>query len=277
MYTYFYRRRAKAESPGMAPRKASKANVEVSGQGSDNVADTSPRSIDSVPNWSFVSDVLQAELVDYSDDSSDNEKDDITTKYKIVIQSRMHKVAARPRLLPYYDMVRWALDHVDIPTRTIMNEQKVTIGTFRPEHLQAMYKLPTTSDYTYGAEFLDEFKEKECIQYDKTMSSLIRDWVSHAAKFRADSHGIYSIASLEPQYKYVAMMTCRLYGREDTSHFFLPWVPLMFRVAEGSSFDWAKMLSDSLTSRITEYRAQKESRRHLHFSCLHTLWTSFVF
>jgi hypothetical protein len=96
MYTYFYRRRAKAGSPGMAPRKASKASVEVSGQGSDNVADTSPRSIDSVPNWSFVSDVLQAELVDYSDDSNDNEKDNITTKYKIVIQSGMHKVAARP-------------------------------------------------------------------------------------------------------------------------------------------------------------------------------------
>jgi hypothetical protein len=96
MYTYFYRRRAKAGSPAMAPRKASKASVEVLGQGSDNVADTSPRSVDSVPNWSFVSDVLQAELVDYSDDSSDNEKDDITTKYKIVIQSGMHKVVAKP-------------------------------------------------------------------------------------------------------------------------------------------------------------------------------------
>jgi hypothetical protein len=102
--------------------KHPKPVLRFQGQGSDNVADTSPRSVDSVPNWSFISDVLQAELVDYSDDSSDNEKDDITTKYKIVIQSGMHKVAARPRLLPYYDMVRWALDHVDIPTRTIMNE-----------------------------------------------------------------------------------------------------------------------------------------------------------
>jgi hypothetical protein len=78
-------------------------------------------------------------------------------------------------------------------------------------------------------------------------------------KFRADDHGIYSIASLEPQYKYVAMMTCRLYGREDTSHLFLQWVPLIFRVGEGFSFDWVKMLSDSLTSRVTEYREQKES------------------
>ena len=69
----------------MAPQKTSKAIVEVSQQGSDNVADTSPQSVDSVPNWSFIYDVLQAELVDYSDDSNDNEKDDITTKYKIVI------------------------------------------------------------------------------------------------------------------------------------------------------------------------------------------------
>ena len=94
MYTHFYRRRAKTQSPAMAPRKASKENVEVSGQGLENVPDTSPQSIDSVPNWSFISNALQAELVDYSDDSSNNEKDDITTKYKIVIQSGMHRVAA---------------------------------------------------------------------------------------------------------------------------------------------------------------------------------------
>jgi hypothetical protein len=91
MYTYFYRRRAKAGSPAMAPRKASKANVEVSGQGSDNVVDTSPQSVESIKTWSFVSDVLQFELVDYSDDSSDNENDNLTTKYNIVIQSGMRK------------------------------------------------------------------------------------------------------------------------------------------------------------------------------------------
>jgi hypothetical protein len=140
-----------------------------------------------------------------------------------------------------------------------MNEQRVTIGTFRPEHLQTMYKLPATSDHTYGAEFLEEFKEKECEQYDKTMSSLIKDWVSNIAKIRADTHGIYSIALLEPQYRYVAVMTCQLYGKEDTSHFFLAWVPLMFQVVEGCYFNWAKMLSDSLTNQVTEYREQKEN------------------
>jgi hypothetical protein len=90
----------------MAPRKAAKANIEVVGQGSNNVSDTSPRSVDSVPSWSFVSDIMQTKLVNYSDsDDNDNVKDDLNTKYKIVVQSGMHKVATRPRFLPYYDMI----------------------------------------------------------------------------------------------------------------------------------------------------------------------------
>jgi hypothetical protein len=204
-------------------------------------------------------------VVNCSDDLSDNEKDDMTTKYKIIVHVEMHKVATRPPLLPYYDMIRWALDHVDIHTRTIISEQKVIVGTFRPENLQTMYKLPPTSDFTYNVEFLEGFKQKECEQYTKSLSDFIKDWVSHPAKFRADNNGIYSISSLELQFKYVAMMSCRLYGREDTTHFFLPWVPLIYAVAEGSSFDWAKMLSDSLTSRITEYRMQKANRKFASF------------
>jgi hypothetical protein len=95
-------------------------------------------------------------------------------------------------------MVWWALDHVDIPTRTIINEKRVTIGTFRLEQLQAMYKFPTVSNFAYNSEFLENFKQKECVQYDKSMSDLIKDWVSHPAKFRADNNGVYSISSLEP-------------------------------------------------------------------------------
>jgi hypothetical protein len=85
MYTHFYYRRARSQSSVMAPRKVSKESAEISGQGSDNVSDTSPRSVDSVRTWSYISEVMQFELVNYSDDSSDKEKDDLATKYKIVI------------------------------------------------------------------------------------------------------------------------------------------------------------------------------------------------
>jgi hypothetical protein len=177
----------------------------------------------------------------------------------------MHKIVGRPQILPYLDMIRWALDHVDIPTRTIISEQKVMIGTFRPEHLQAMYKLSPTLNLTHNVEFLEGFKKRVCEQYAKSMSDLIKDWVSHLVKFRANSNGIYSISSLEPYFKYIAMMTCRLYGKEDTTHFFLPWVPLIHTVIEGFSYDWAKLLSNSLTSRIIEYKSRKASKKATSF------------
>jgi hypothetical protein len=144
-------------------------------------------------------------------------------------------------------VIRWALDHVDIPTRMIISKQKVTIGTFRPKHLQAIYKFSSTPNLTHNDEFLEGFK-KECEKYEKSLSDLIKYWVSHPAKFRADTNKIYSISSLAPQFKYIAMMTCKLYGKENTTHFFLPWVPLIHIVIEDFSFDWAKILSDSLTS-----------------------------
>ena len=91
MYMHFYYRRAKSQSSVMAPQKASKASAEISGQGSDNVSDTSPRSIDSIRTWSYILEVLQSDLVNCLNDSSDNEKDDMTTKYKIVVQAEMPK------------------------------------------------------------------------------------------------------------------------------------------------------------------------------------------
>jgi hypothetical protein len=248
----------------MAPRRAAKENVEVAAQGSDNVSDTSPRTSGSVSTWSSISNILKAGLVNCSDSDDDNldiVKDDMNTRYKTIVQSGMHLVATRPRLLPYYDMIRWALDHVDLPTRTIVNDRQDRIGTFRPEHIQAMYKLPSTFEYTYGQEFLAEFKKKECQEFDRTLPGLIKDWVSRSATFRVNNEGVYSISSLEPNFMYVAMMACRLFGWEDTAHFYIQWVPLIYRVAEGSSFNWEKMLSDSLFNRITEYREQKAAKK----------------
>jgi len=99
------------------------------------VSDTSPWSINAVKTWSYVSNILQSKSVSCLDDSSDNENDDLSTKYKIITQEEMHKIVERPQLLPCCDMIRLAVDHVDIPTRMIISEQKVTIGTFRSKHL----------------------------------------------------------------------------------------------------------------------------------------------
>jgi hypothetical protein len=122
MYSQVYRRRAKKTSSAMAPRKTTKSNAETAPQGSDNISDTSSRASGSVATWSSISSILQTGLVNCSESDEDDldvVRDDLNTKYKAIVQSGMHLVAARPRLLPYPDMIRWALDHVDLPTRTI--------------------------------------------------------------------------------------------------------------------------------------------------------------
>jgi hypothetical protein len=139
-----------------------------------------------------------------------------------------------------------------------------------------MYKLSPTPNFSHNSEFLEGFKWKECEKYDRNLSDLIKDWVSHPAKFRENGNRVYSISSLEPQFKYITMMTCRLYGKEDTTHCFLPWVLMIHTVVEGCSFDWAKLLSDSLTSQIIEYQMQKANGKAASFLCLPTSWMLFV-
>jgi hypothetical protein len=68
-----------------------------------------------------VFDTIQYEVVNFPDDSSNNEKYNLSTKYNIIAQAELHKVETKPRLLPYTNMIGWALDHVDIQTRTIFN------------------------------------------------------------------------------------------------------------------------------------------------------------
>jgi len=64
----------------MAPRKTSKVVVDSPGQGLDIISNTSPRNINTVKTWTYVSNILHSEWIDCSDDSSDNKKDELSMK-----------------------------------------------------------------------------------------------------------------------------------------------------------------------------------------------------
>jgi hypothetical protein len=49
---------------------------------------------------------------------------------KEVAKSELHKVATRRKLLLYMDMIRWAMDHVDILIKTIYSHWKTIVGSF---------------------------------------------------------------------------------------------------------------------------------------------------
>ena len=98
--------------------------------------------------------------------------------------------------MSYNDMISWALENVDVKTRSIINHQKVIVGSFRPEHIQVMYKLSLVSKYIYSAAFVEDFQRKECAGCDHTYPDIVTTWWRIPTKFKDDSHGIYSTTSL---------------------------------------------------------------------------------
>jgi hypothetical protein len=102
-----------------------------------------------------------------------------------------------------------------------------------------------------------EFKQQECIQYDKSYPDIINTWWGHPEKFRAEAHGVYATSSLDTHMIYVAMMLCRLFGKKSPTHFPMEWVSIMHEVAEGYRFNWAKILSENLAKEVTEYKLAK--------------------
>jgi hypothetical protein len=97
----------------MAPKKARNKNEEP--QEGDIISDTTPHTIHSIKSWTGITELLEDELK-YADLDSENHLWDIA-------ESELHKVVAHPRLVAYIEMVSWALDKVDIPTRSIQNEK----------------------------------------------------------------------------------------------------------------------------------------------------------
>jgi hypothetical protein len=167
--------------------------------------------------------------------------------------------------MPYNDMINWALMNTDVQTRSIMNHQKVVVGSFRPEHIQVMYKLSPVSKYIYNVEFVEEFQRKECTEFDQTYPDIIKAWWGIPTKFRADTHGVYATTSLNEYMVYIEMMLCRLFGRKIPTHFPAEWVPIIHEVAEGYTFNWDKILSDNLTKEIVEYQMEKSKGQPASF------------
>jgi hypothetical protein len=240
----------------MAPKKASKKTEEqLEG---DIISDTTAVGvIHNVKSWTAIAEKMEDEL-SYSDNGGENHLRDIA-------ETALHKVVARPRLISYTDMVAWALDKVDVPTRSILNEQGAVVGSFRPEHIQVMYKISPNYRHTFNSEFLAAFQQKECVEGGQTYPDMIRGWSRDENKFRADLHGIYATASLNYYMRYLAMMLCRLYGKNDSNHFSAEWTPFLEEVSEGRSFNWHKILSENITTEVASYKIARSKGQPVAF------------
>jgi hypothetical protein len=239
----------------MAPKKAPKKSENT--KEGDIISDTTPHAIDSIKSWTQISEFLEYEIKNSPIDSENHFRD--------IAESELHKIATRPRLMAYNDMINWALEKVDISTRSILNDQGVIVGSFRPEHIQVMYKLSPNPKYIYNAEFLAEFQRKECTEVDRTYPDLIREWWRCPSKFRADNHGVYATTSLNEYMVYVAIMLCRLFGKNNPCHFPAEWVPFLEEASEGYTFNWSKILSDNLAQEVSNYKVARSKGQPVAF------------
>jgi hypothetical protein len=108
-----------------------KAVGESSSQNTDVLSDTSPRDVETIKTWTQVCDILQYELINCPEESDYEGTETQATKLKYVAQSELHKIATRPRLMSYNDMIGWALENVDVSTRTIHNSQNLLLDLSR--------------------------------------------------------------------------------------------------------------------------------------------------
>jgi hypothetical protein len=236
----------------MAPKKGPKKSedtTEISSAEGDVISDTMPHAIESIKSWRQIYESLDSEIKNATDDSVNHLQD--------IAESELHKIATCPRLMAYNDMISWALDKVDIPTRSILNDQGVIIGSFRPEHIQVMYKLLPNPKFIYNAEFIAEFQRKECTEADQTDPDLIKGWWTCPSKFRVDNHEIYATTSLNEYMVYVDMMLCRIFGKKNPCNFPSKWVPFLEEASEGYSFNWDKILSDNITKEVLDCRVAR--------------------
>ena len=62
----------------------------------------------------------------------------------------------------------------------------------------------------------------------------------------------YDTANLRAPYRFIALMLNRVFGRAHGRLFKLEWIPIIFHVAtQGTIFNWASMVSSSLSSCLT--------------------------
>jgi hypothetical protein len=117
----------------MAPHKPGKkqdASTDDSNPNTDILSDTTSRITDTIKSWKQVYDILEHEILLCPDDSVEEEDESFSAKLRLVAQSELHRIVARPKIIPYNDMISWALEHVDIQTRSIISYQNTSVGSF---------------------------------------------------------------------------------------------------------------------------------------------------
>ena len=161
--------------------------------------------------------------------------------------SFLHQIAARPKIVPYTDMVKWILDSTEIRNRQFKVHGQGLIGSFTAQDLKLMYYLPEPQA-TYNKQFMEKF-----VKENQNLAETTKDWSKKDEPLKKDKHSIYNTSSLTSLYCFATAMLCRIFGMPDINKFSSEWLPLLDAATNATIVDWAKFLSDNLVTAIVSY------------------------
>ena len=88
-------------------------------------------------------------------------RDSLSASMFEIACSFLHSIAARLKIIPYIDMVKWVIDEADISDREIKTRSLEVMGSFTRDNLWLIYHLPEPQ-VIYNRQFIENFaKENE--------------------------------------------------------------------------------------------------------------------
>lgn len=104
--------------------------------------------------------------------------------------SFLHRVAKRPKTLPYTDMVKWVIDHANIFDRKFRTQNQEVMGSFTPSNLRLMYHL-LEPQANYNKQFVEKISKENEDLADNTKS-----WSVKEEPLKKDKNFMYATGSL---------------------------------------------------------------------------------
>ena len=185
--------------------------------------------------------------------------------------SFLHRIAARPKILPYTDMVKWILDDAELNNRQFKIQGHGIVGSFAAQDLKLMYHLPEPQA-TYNAQFVKKFAAE-----NPDLSDTTKEWSRRDEPLKKDKNGMYNTGSLTSPYCFAAAMFCRLFGMPDINKFSSEWLPLIDAATNADIIYWAKILSDNLYTAVINYRSKRSLSQRIYPPFYLSAYVCFLF
>ena len=100
--------------------------------------------------------------------------------------SFLHRIAARPKILPYMDMVKWIIDHDDISNKEFKTWNQEVMGSFTPGSLRHIYHLPEPQA-SYNKQFVEKFTKE-----NEDFADCTKNWSTKEEPLKKDKNGMYA-------------------------------------------------------------------------------------